>query len=182
MLLLVAVAVALGVGAASLVLHDLPEPSAILAELAPSDDVPKAKVEGKGGYSFRYPSQWKMQTDGAVSKVSSPDRRIVVSIGPGPAGTLQLSSERFIATLERQYRDVHVSKEGSDPVDGAAALLVSGTMTNAQGLDIRLFAVAMSESGRQYFVAGFSRVEVLEQGLQGRVREIAESFESTGAA
>jgi hypothetical protein len=171
-------AAALGVGIASLG-PKLPEPSTIINELTTGEGS-KARVDRSGGYSFRYPAGWELQTEGAVSKVSSPDRRMVVSVGPGPNDSLRQTSDVFVALVERQYESVNLSSGGRVSLGGSPALLTSGTGINDRGSEIRLFAIAMDESGRHYLVTGFSDAAALEPTtLSARVQEIAQTLEVT---
>jgi hypothetical protein len=174
----VAVAAALGVGIASLG-PDLRAPSTVGRGLGTSDQESEVS-DTEGGYTFRYPPGWSLQTDGGVSKVSSPDRAMIVSVGPWPANTLGEVSHSFMAMLDKQYRQVRISSEDSG-LGESGATLVSGTLTNQRGLKIRLFAIAINKSGRYYIVSGFSHADIAEDRLESRVREITQSFQTTGA-
>jgi hypothetical protein len=171
-------AAALGIWIASLGAK-LPEPSTFLNEVTTAEGS-KGRVDRSGGYSFRYPDGWELQTEGAVSKVLSPDRRMVVSVGPGLDDSLRQTSDEFVALVERQYQGVNVSSGARVSVDGSPGLITSGTAINERGAEIRLFAIAMDESGRHYLVTGFSDTVAVEPTtLSARVQEIAQTLEAT---
>jgi hypothetical protein len=171
-------AAALGVGIASLGPR-LPEPSTFVNEPT-TPEASKARVDGSGGYSFRYPAGWELQTEGAVSKVSSPDRRMVVAVGPGLDDGLRQTSDALVALVERRYQSVNVSSGGGISLGGRPALFTRGTAINERGSEIRLFAIAMDESGRHYLVTGFSDAAAVEPTtLSARVQEVAQTLEAT---
>jgi hypothetical protein len=171
-------AAALGIWIASLGTK-LPEPSTFINELT-TEEGSNARVDRSGGYSFRYPAGWELQTEGAVSKVSSPDRRMVVSVGPGPAGSLRQATDAFVALFERQYRSPEVSSRGRQSVGGSPALLTGGTAINDHGAEMRLFSIALNKAGRNYLITGFSDAAAVgPRTLSARVQEIAQTLEAT---
>jgi hypothetical protein len=173
--LAVGAAVALGVGIASLG-PQLPAPSEFMSRLIPGEE-----AEDTGGYRFAHPDGWELQTEGAVSKVSNPPGSMVVSVGPGLDGSLRLTSSAFVASVEDQYRGVEVSRSDSASVGGSHALLTAGTAINDRGAELRLYALAMEETGRHYLVAGFSDAGAVEaETLSARVTEIAQTLEAAG--
>jgi hypothetical protein len=174
-------AAALGISIASLGTK-LPEPSTFINELTTAEGS-RTRVDRGGGYSFRYPAGWELKTEGAVSVVSSPDRRMVVSVGPGPDDGLRQASDALVAQIERQYQSVHLSSGSRITVAGSPALLTSGTVVNDPGSEIRLCALAMDESGRHYLVTGFSDSAAVEPTtLAARVQEIAQTLQVTTRA
>jgi hypothetical protein len=171
-------AAALGIWIASLG-TTLPEPSTFINEPKTTEGS-KPRVDRGGGYSFRYPAGWELQTEGAVSVVSSPDRRMVVSVGLGADDGLHQTSDALIAQIEKQYQSVHLSSGSRVSIDGSPALLTSGTVVNERGSEIRLCALAMDESGRHYLVTGFSDTAAVEPTtLAARVQEIAQTLQAT---
>jgi hypothetical protein len=172
-------AAALGIWIASLGAK-LPEPSTFVNELSTGDAGSKTRDGGGSGYKFRYPAGWELQTEGAVSKVSSPDRRMVVSVGPGPAGSLRQTADAFVALFERQYQSPEVSSRGRLSVGGSPALLTGGTAINDHGAEMRLFSIALKKAGRNYVITGFSDAAAVEPStLSARVQEIAQTLEAT---
>jgi hypothetical protein len=172
--LAVVAAVVLGIGVASLG-PELREPSTLMSQLTGDE----AGAGDGAGYSFTYPASWEMETDGAVSKVSSPGRRVVVSVGPGPDGTLRQTSDAFVASIDRQYEGVDISSRENLSLDGNPALLTGGTAVNERGTEMSVYAIAIDKAGGSYIVAGFSDTAAVEPTtLSARVREIAQTLDT----
>jgi hypothetical protein len=133
-------------------------------------------VGGAQGYSFDYPSGWRMRNAGAVTKVSSPQRHIVVSVGPGSNVPLPKASQSFIALVRKQYEDVQIRLEARTLIEGRRAFLSKGTATTNRGVRIRIVAVALSHVGRPYLIAGFSDMRIDKKKLRARVTDIARSL------
>jgi hypothetical protein len=177
MVLLIAVTVCVGVLVASLGpgLQRVPAlvgPRTATTEVGLKND----GSEAGGGYSFDYPSRWKMRTVGAVTKVSSPDRRVVVSVGPAPHGPLRRASRTFMSYVQEHYERVHLSRSVGGSIGGPRSLVTRGSLTNNRGTDIRLLAVAISESGQRYLIAGFSHTSVDRGRLRSQVNRIVGSL------
>jgi hypothetical protein len=174
--LIVCVAVAIGLSVASLGPR-LRAP----ATVDRADAASKGETRADGGvvargYSFDYPSGWRMRNAGAVTQVASPQRRIVVSVGPGPDAPLAQASQRFITVLRRQYTGAHISSEARTSIEGRRAFFSTGTATTERGVKIRIVALALGDGVRPYLIAGFSDTNIHERNLRARVMGIARSL------
>jgi hypothetical protein len=171
------VAVAIGISVASLgpSLHDVP--AIVEVQRGPGEREAKRGVAAPAeGYSFDYPVGWRMRNAGAVTKVASPKRRIVISVGPAPDATLTKASRDFVTLLRKQYERVRVTGHARTSVEGRRALLSTGTAMTHRRVGIRIAALTLSDGGRAYLIAGFSDMHIAESRLRERVTRIAGSL------
>jgi hypothetical protein len=177
MILLVAVTVSLGISIASLGPDLKPVPAFVGPRTTTGEEGQKSNGSMTvGGYTFDYASRWKKRSVGAVTEVSSPDRRIVVSVGPAPHGSLERATRVFVGHLHKQYERVHITRAVRGSIGGRRALVTRGSLRSKQGSDIRLLAIAMSRSGRQYLIAGFSNASIERGRLRIEVERIVGSL------
>jgi hypothetical protein len=174
-LVIVLIAVALGISVASLGRDLRPLPLIEKPEAARTEGASERQQSAQG-YSFGYPAGWRARNAGAVTKVSSPRRRIVVSVGPGPAGPLRRAARSFIALIRRQYEDVRVSRRATVRLGARTAFVSSGTATTKRGFRVRMIALALADGTSPYLIAGFSDAHVVPTNLEERVMAIARSL------
>jgi hypothetical protein len=105
-------------------------------------------VNAAAGYSFLHPDSWRLEENGEVSTISSPDGRFVVSFALGPEGPLPVTYESFVDLLEESYRDVRLeSHEAVDSPEGPS-VLVGGSATSSSGAEVRWRALLLgADSG-----------------------------------
>jgi hypothetical protein len=84
-------------------------------------------VNAAGGYGFVVPSTWTLEEDGPTTRIENPSGRIVVSFGPGSAGTLAEASARLLRSLPVGPSERELIGRRRDRIGGAPSLLVSGT-------------------------------------------------------
>lgn len=124
----------------------------------------------EGGYTFRYPSGWKLQPDDALTKVTSPDGDTVISLGPGLGADPLAASERLTARLRDAYSDVTVTDKKVKSFGSSLGIVLKGTAMNDRGVELAFEAAAIQSGRDGYAVTGFTaggpeRLEGVFQGV-----------------
>lgn len=109
-----------------------------------------------GGYRFGYPEEWAIDDAGTTSKVTSPDRAIVITFGFGPDGSLRGAAERFADSVLDTYDESSLLKAERQRVGGRRAVLASGIGTNETGVRIRFLVVVVKGPDRNYGISVFT--------------------------
>ncbi|MPZ68348.1 MAG: hypothetical protein GEU71_02335 [Actinobacteria bacterium] len=126
---------------------------------APGSTGPDMKTHSNraGGYSFSYPSEWKVRKDGSTSIVTAPGSTQIVSFGTAPDGPLRRSARRFLSQVVRAYQDPALSAAELQRIDDRRALAVAGEAVNESGVAIRFLTVTVA-GGRDgnYGIAAYT--------------------------
>lgn len=128
-----------------------------------------------GGYAFAYPPKWQLTEDGAVSKITTANRDVLVSFGLGPAGSLASASERFMTILERSYDDFELVETRSKTFGANPGFQYKGTAVNQSGLPIRFLTVVMQGRFGNYAIASFTASDAGGK-YTADIREVLRSF------
>jgi hypothetical protein len=136
----------------------------------------KRHINELGGYAFAYPPEWHLTEEGAVSKITSANRDVLVSFGLGPAGSLSSASERFLAILERSYEGFELDSTRSKTYGVNPGFQYKGTAVNQSGLPIRFLAVVMQGRFGNYAIASFTAGDVGTHKYIPVLQEVLRSF------
>lgn len=162
-----------GVGAAALLLLG-PDQE---ADESPSLQFGNRRYENvEGGYEFLYPREWHLTAAGTRTKVVSPERDVVVSIGLAPPGGLGAASDAFVASVREAYDDVETTSTERDRIAGNAAVFVGGSAVTNEGEPIRFLTVTVGDSGRNYAIGVFVPGAAEPTEVLPTVRGMIDSF------
>ncbi len=106
-----------------------------------------------GGYRFEYPETWEIRQEGSLSRLQSPNGRILLSFGVTHAHGLDTAASRLASSLSvspGRSESIGTSRES---IAGARALLKSGTTLDPTGRPIRYLAIAIDGRSITYTIS-----------------------------
>ena len=136
----------------------------------------QTRVNKKAGYSFGFPVGWKVVSEGSLSRITSPDRKVVISLGVAPAGSLAAASSEFLQLLRRDYNAVRFRDRDSVTINRARAARVTGNAVNQHDVAIRFTAVTLTRGGRNFTIAAFYDPDTKVGNVESFFDAIAASF------
>lgn len=119
-------------------------------------------VNEAGGYSFAAPEGWKLDQDGSITRVESPDGETIVTIAEAPAGDVLGASDELLAAIEENYPSFRVNGRSVDRAAGALAIEVRGRVTNSSHAPLRFHLVVVEGQEQNLGITAFSRVNDVE--------------------
>lgn len=133
-------------------------------------------VSRKGGFSVKVPDDMTVTRKGRTAQFVSDDKNLVVVVGPGEAGPLKQSSERFLNTLRKRYDRFTVLGTKPERVDGRRALTSYGQATNTKKVKIRFVSVAVRARPRNYTIAAYTAFDSDPGTVLPRVNAVVNGF------
>ncbi len=167
--------------------------ASVLFLTAPSDDRPTADARmniplveearptyveytnRQGGYTFEYPTGWDARDEGMLTRVESPNGRILVSFDIGVSGRLEAVAARLVRSLGGPAVDVIGTRQ--ERIAGSPSLLTGGIGEDETGERIRFLAIAVSGQPLNYEISILVPVRSDPRRLLPRLEEIVSSFE-----
>ena len=129
-----------------------------------------------GGYSFSYPSKWKVRNDGSTSVITAPGSEQIVSFGTAPDGPLRRAARRFLSKVVRAYEDPTLSAAELQTIDDHRALAVAGEAVNETGIDIRFLTVTVAGGRGNYGIAVYTNAAADPTETLPTMQAILDSF------
>ncbi len=129
-----------------------------------------------GGYSFSYPSNWKVRNDGSTSVITAPGSEQIVSFGTAPDGPLRRAARRFLSKVVRAYEDPTLSAAELQTIDDHRALAVAGEAVNETGIDIRFLTVTVAGGRGNYGIAVYTNAAADPTETLPTMQAILDSF------
>src|SRR4051812_33786960 len=108
-----------------------------------------------GGYSFEYPSGWKLSDDGSLSKVTNGNGSAIVSFAPIPKKNAIGSLAQLVSSLRQSYQGFDLADKKVGDIGGDTALYVTGDAINSTGARIHLMAVTVAAEHGNYGITSF---------------------------
>jgi hypothetical protein len=128
------------------------------------------------GFSFRYPDRWTAKARGVVSKLTSPDRRVVVWFGLGPRRDFPAAYDQFIGLLHKSYGEVVVNKVDAKNVgDNSIAITVRGSASGDAGR-VRYIATVLGRPNHQRAIGALATTVVPSGRFPSVVRAVLASL------
>lgn len=152
-----------------------PQP-AVAPPRSAADPDARLHRNAEAGYEIRSPSDWRVTESGTVTRLASPDRTVVVTVGVGPRGSLGQASDRLVASLRASYADVRLSGTEPEPIFGNRSLVAGGTAINDRGDGVRFLAIAIAAPEENYAMTVFIPEAADPFGLLPDLRRIVHSF------
>ncbi len=134
-----------------------------------------------GGYAFRYPPAWAVETEGTTSRLRSRNRSVAISFGLGAARGLPAASGALVKEIRRGYEDVRILGTEEQLIGGRPAIQVFGTGTNERGIQVRFVAISIEgHPGRPAFaITAFTAEGADPHKVLPTLNEIVGSFSVT---
>lgn len=142
--------------------------------LPPSDS--RFHQNDEAGYELRYPRGWLVTERGSVTRLTRPDRKVIVTVGIGAGGSLHHASESLVSSLRASYSNVRLSDVAPDFVFGNRSLVVGGTVTNERGQTLRVLAITIETDEENYALTVFVPGDARPSDVLPQIRRIVESI------
>lgn len=154
-----------------------------VVELWPrSDDVSSAAaprshtfVSTAGGFSVRVPQGTQVRRDGPTARFSTPDRSVVMSVGPAGPGPVAAASRRLVTRVRQTYAQVEVLGRRPNRVDGRRALTTFGRARSA-GVQLRFAVVVVAAKPHTYALTTFTSADSEPRTVVPVVNAVTRSF------
>ncbi len=125
---------------------------------------PKRYVNAEGGYGFRVPRRWLVQTSESTTRVTSPNGKVAISVLVAPQGDLDVVSEASITNIAAAWTDTTTEVSQPRTVGDLPALSVGGTAVDESGTPIRFLSIVIDSGPRNHAIW----VSVPERGTPRR--------------
>jgi hypothetical protein len=133
----------------------------------------------QGGYGFDYPARWDAMKSGTLSRLESPNGRIIMTFEVGAPGTLN-ASDRMVESLGGNVTIHELIGTQRERIAGAPSLLASGIGEDETGKRIRFLAISVRGQLHTYEISIVVPVGSEPRRLLPRLEEIVSSFEILG--
>lgn len=145
---------------------------------SPAVDVERTQrvVSRKGGFRVTAPEELAVKRQRRAVSLSTPDKSVVVNVGPGPVGSLSRASRVFVSTIRSEYSSFE--RLGTDRlrVDGRPAVSVAGLVTNREGVRLRFVATTVQARPRSYTIAAFTAADSAPSAVLPVVNAVVNGF------
>ena len=113
---------------------------------------PQRYVNAEGGYGFRVPSRWHVQTSESTTQVTSPNGNVAISVLVAPQGDLDVVSEASIANIAAAWTDTTTEVSQPRTVGDLPALSVGGSAVDESGTPIRFLSIVIDSGTRNHAI------------------------------
>jgi hypothetical protein len=148
---------------------------------ASGDTVPTRRlVSEPGRYAVAVPRGLDVERAGAVLRLTSAQKDLVVVVGPAGPGRLAQAENRLLNRMREEYRRFSVL--GTEPmrVDGRSARAAFGHAVNTAGTKVRFALVTVHAGARNYSIAAYAAHDSDPTFVLPQVNAIANGFEVLG--
>lgn len=143
---------------------------------------PKRLVNDEGGYGFRVPAGWTVQTSESSSRVTSPNGSATISVLVAPEGDIGAVSEASLVSIASDWTDTQAEAPQARTVGDLPAMSVGGTAIDGSGEPIRFLSIVI-DSGVRNHAIWVSVPETADAAtFLPSIEEILESFKPREAA
>lgn len=160
----VALVLALGLGVTALVLDD---------DSTPDSD---AVVNRAGGYQLMAPEGWDVTKEGPITKLTSPRKDALISVGTGNPGPLHAAGALFFQQVGRHYENTKLTGVEGQQVGPRPALVYGGLGVNKQNVKINFLAITVEAKPTNYAISVFTAADSNPQEVLPRVNSVVDTF------
>lgn len=136
----------------------------------------RTHVNKKAHYSFGYPPGWQVVSDGSLSRITSPDRKVVISLGVAASGSVETATSKLLSLLRQNYSPFRVKQRRTITVKEASGVRVAGSAENQHGLSLQFVTVTLAQKSRNFTIAAFYDPSTKTPEVGAVVDAIIESF------
>ena len=142
---------------------------------APATPRSHAFVSKAGGFSVRVPQGTQVRRHGRTARFSSPDRSVVVSVGPAGPGPVTAASGELVGQVRHAYTQVQVLGRRTNRVDGRRALTTYGRARSGS-VPLRFAVVVVAAEPRTYALTTFTSADSQPRAVVPVVNTLTRSF------
>lgn len=143
---------------------------------------PKRLVNDEGGYSFRAPAGWSVQTEGSSSLVTNPNGNATISVLVAPEGDIAAASEASIGSIAADWTDTQAETPQARTLGDLPAISVGGTAIDGSGEPIRFLLIVIDSGVRNHAIWVSVPENADAATFLPSIEEILESFKPREAA
>lgn len=143
---------------------------------------PKRVVNDEGGYSFRAPAGWSVQTEGSSSLVTNPNGNATISVLVAPEGDIAAASEASIGSIAADWTDTQAETPQARTLGDLPAISVGGTAIDGSGEPIRFLLIVIDSGVRNHAIWVSVPENADAATFLPSIEEILESFKPREAA
>lgn len=139
-------------------------------------------INAEGGYAFRAPAGWNVQTSESSTRITSPTGNAVISILVAPDGGIDAVSDVSTGSIASEWSEIRSEAPRPRTVGDLPALSVGGTAVDGSGTPIRFLSIVI-DSGTRNHAIWVSVPETFDAtSILPSIDEILTSFRSLEAA
>jgi hypothetical protein len=146
------------------------------AVLGGDGDDSGAVVNEAGGYRLMAPDGWKVSQQGPTTKLTSPGKQAVVSVGTGNPGALQDAGALFFQQVGRHYENPKLTGVEGKQIGSRPALVYGGLGINDEKVKIKFLAITVQGKPRNYAISVFTAADSDPQQVLPKVNSVVGSF------
>jgi hypothetical protein len=135
----------------------------------------KRVESAKGGFVLRAPTAMRVKREGRVVRLTSRDRALVVTVGPGEPGTLPAASKQLVGRIRSSYSSVQVIGRRNETVDKRTALTTYGRATSGK-VKLRFAVLVVKARPRNYAITTFTAAGSDPKTVLPAVNQVVGSF------
>ena len=113
---------------------------------------PERYVNAEGGYGFRVPTGWTVQTSDSTTQVTSPNDTIAISVLVAPQGDIDAVSDASIESIAATWTGTKSEAPQPRTVGDLPALSVGGTAVDESGTPIRFLSIVIDSGTRNHAI------------------------------
>jgi hypothetical protein len=137
-------------------------------------------VSRAGGFSVAVPRGLQVTRSGSSARLTSPDRDLVVSVGPIAGGRLSEATRTLLETVRRGYPVMKLLRGEHQRVDGRRGISIYGQVRNAKGVPLRFVVVTVPARHHNFAVTAFVAHDSDPTAVLPRVDAIVNGFHVLG--
>jgi hypothetical protein len=102
----------------------------------------------RGGFRVDVPAQLRGKQLGRAVRLTTPDSSLVITVGPGPRGSLANAQKKALADIRRSYAQVEVERRIDTSIAGRPAERAVGVLRHRSGTQL-IFSVTSTARGKR---------------------------------
>lgn len=137
-------------------------------------------VSRKGGFWVDAPAQLTGKRIGRNVRLTTPDTSLVITVGPGPRGSLATAQKRAIADIRRSYDEVRVERRIETTMAGGPAVRSVGVLRHESGTQLVFSVTSTARGKRTWSVVMFAERDIEPDQLARYYDPVLEGFTPVG--
>ena len=129
-----------------------------------------------GGFSLRVPGDLTGTRNGRSIQVATPDKTLLVNVGPGPRRPLAAAQDSALRAVKQAYRKVRVERGTATRMGGLPARRTVGTLARDDGGQLVFSVTTAAKGGRTWSVVMFATRDVTEDQLERWYQPVLDGF------
>ena len=122
-------------------------------QAAPEVPATERHINAEGGYAFRVPTGWSVQSAASATEVTSPTGTATISIQVASEGELDAASVAFVGNLVATWTDAQTEEPQPRTVGELPAVSVGGTAVDESGRPLRFLSILVDTGTRNHAIS-----------------------------